>query len=306
MKRLTLKDQKTLHYTISPFHKPTLTIPPGETVMVETEDAFSGQLKKPGDKRDTQKMPWGNPQTGPIYIEGAGKGDALVVDILKIEPTIGQGATRIPPLGHYPGLATIPLAKVLGVELPHGSRICPIRNGKVYFSEKLVLPYEPMVGTIGTAPEIEAISSGLPGPHGGNMDFADICPGAKVYLPVQVPGALLHMGDAHATQGDAEICGTAIEIPAEVTVRIDLVKAKPLRWPRIELRDYIITTSVTGAGRTLEDATRSAFFEMILWLEQEYGMDKWEAYSLCTQVALVRLGNLWSISTKFPKKYLPR
>jgi len=305
VKTLTLKDQKTLHYTLSPFHQPTLEVRPGETVIVETEDAFSGQIRKPGDTRDTEKIPWTNPQCGPIHVEGAEKGDTLLVDILKIEPTIGQGATRIPPLGFYPGLTTLPLAKVLGVELPHGTRICPIKEGKVYFSEKLVLPYEPMLGTIGTAPEIEAITSFLPGPHGGNMDFPDICPGGRVYLPVRVPGALLYLGDAHATQGDGEISGTAIEMPAEVSIRIDLAKKKPLRWPRIELPDYIATVSVTGAGRTLEDATRSAFFEMMLWLEEEYGMNRWEAYELCTQVARVRLGNLWSISAKFPKKYLP-
>jgi acetamidase/formamidase len=94
-------------------------------------------------------------------------------------------------------------------------------------------------------------------------------------------------------------------MPAEVTIRIGLVKEKPLSWPRIELPDYIVTTSVTGAMKNLEDATRSAFFEMILWLEEEYGMDRWEAYSLCTQVAHVRMGNILSVSTKFPKKYLP-
>jgi amidase len=305
LKKLTLEDQRILHYTLSPFHKPTLVVSPGETVVVETEDAFSGQIRKPGDRRDTEKIPWANPQCGPIYVEGVGKGDALVVEILKIEPTIGQGATRIPALGFYPGLATLPLSKMLGVELPHGTRICPIRNEKVHFNEKLALPYEPMVGTIGTAPEIEAVTSYLPGPHGGNMDFPDVRPGAKVYLPSKVPGALLYIGDAHAAQGDAEISGTAIEMPAEITIKIDLVKGKSLRWPRIELPDCIMTTSVTGAGRTLEDATRSAFFEMILWLEEEYGMDRWDAYELCTQVARVRMGNIWSIATKFPKRYLP-
>lgn len=71
MKKLTLKDQGTLHYTLSPFHKPTLVVSPGETVVVETEDAFSGQIRKPGDRRDKEKIPWGNPQCGPIYVQGA-------------------------------------------------------------------------------------------------------------------------------------------------------------------------------------------------------------------------------------------
>jgi len=306
MKTLSLKDQHTVHYTLSPRHEPTLVVPPGETILIETEDAFSGQIRNPRDRRDTEKIPWTNPLSGPVLVEGANKNDTLVVEILSIEPTLGQGATRISPLGRYPSLSILPLSAILGVEIPDRTRICPIRDGKVYFSEKLALPYEPMIGTIGTAPEIEELSSGSLGRHGGNMDFADICPMAKVYLPVNVSGALLYVGDVHAIQGDGEISGTGVEMPAKITLKVDLLRSKRLRWPRIELPDYIITTSTTGTGMTLEDATRSAFLEMIVWLEEEYGIEKWEAYQLCSQVARVRMGNLWAISAKFPKRYLPR
>jgi acetamidase/formamidase len=96
MKRLTLADQKTLHYSLGPFYEPTLRIEPRETILVETEDAFSGQIRSPQDRRDTATIPFPNPVTGPIYVEGAEKGDTLAVKIKEIKPTRGQGATRIP------------------------------------------------------------------------------------------------------------------------------------------------------------------------------------------------------------------
>jgi acetamidase/formamidase len=306
MKRLTLSQQGKLHYTLSPFYEPTLNIVPGETVVVETEDAFSGQIRTEKDRRDLVAMPFSNPQTGPIYVEGAERGDTLIVDIKGINPTIGQGATRIPSWWWYlgePGATSI--TQFLNVTLPHGTRICPIRDDKVYFSDKVVLPFEPMIGTIGTAPEIEAISSSLPGSHGGNMDLPDVCVGNRLYLPVRVTGALLYMGDAHATQGDGELCGVAIEIPAEITLTIDLIKKKAIAWPRIESPDFIMAVAVSDTGRSLEDATRLAFIELIYWLEKEYGFNRWDAYQLCTQVAKVRLGNFWTVAVKFPKRYLP-
>ncbi|MFQ6075375.1 MAG: acetamidase/formamidase family protein [Candidatus Bathyarchaeia archaeon] len=307
MKRLSLSLQGKLNYTISPSNKPTLTVEPGETVVVETEDAFTGQIKKPGDKRDTITIPYPNPQTGPILVRGAEKGDTLVVEIRDIKPTLGQGATRIPSYWWYlgePGSSAI--ARFLSVELPHGSRICPIRDSEVYFSERIILPYEPFIGTIGTAPEIEALSTYYPGPHGGNMDLPDVCVGNRLYLPIRVGGALLHLGDVHAVQGDAEICGTAVEIPAECTLVVDLIKGVSLPWPRIESPDHIMAVSSSGSGRTLEDAIRIAFIELIRWLEGEHGFDRWDAYQLCTQVARVRLGNLWTVAAKFPKKYLTK
>ncbi len=305
MKKLMLSQQKKLHYTLSPYNEATLIVEPGDTVLVETEDAFSGQIRVEGDRRDLQAMPYANPQTGPIRVEGACKGDTLIVDIKDVKPTIGQGATRIPLFWWYlcePGASS--LTRFLNTALPHGSRICPIKDGRVYFSEKIALPYEPFIGTIGTAPEIEAVSSFLPGPHGGNMDLPDFCIGNRLYLPVRVEGALLHIGDVHATQGDGEICGTAIEMPAETTLTIDLVKGKSIGWPRVESHEYIMTTAASGSGRTLEDAIRVAYIDLTLWLEQDYGFNRWDAYQLCTQVGRVRLGNLWTVAAKFPKKYL--
>lgn len=272
--------------------------------MVETEDAFSGQIKRPEDRRDKKAIPFSNPVTGPIYVEGAEKGDALAVQIKEIKPTRGQGATRIPSWWWYLEPASQGYGDFLGVTLPHGTRICPIRGSEVFFDETHALPYAPMIGTIGTAPEIESVSSEKPGPHGGNMDLPDVTCGSTLYLPVNVRGAFLYVGDVHATQGDAELCGTAIEMPAEIEAAVEVIKKKQIGWPRIETREDIAAVACSGTGMPLEEAVRVAFVELIRWLETDYGFGRWDAYQLCTQVAKARLGNVWTIAAKFPKMYL--
>jgi len=305
MKRLTLTDQKVLRYSLGPFYEPVLRIGSGETVLVETEDAFSGQVRSPQDRRDTKAMPFSNPVVGPIYVEGAEKGDALAVKIKDIRPRIGQGATRIPSWWWYLcDQAKYAYQDFLGTNLPHGTRICPIRDRKVVFDDKHALPYSPMIGTIGTAPEIESISSEKPGPHGGNMDVPDVTCGNTLYLPVNVSGAYLYIGDVHATQGDAELCGTAIEMPAEIEATVEVLKKKQIGWPRIESGDFIAAIACSGTGMPLDETVRIAFVELIRWLENDYGYDRWDAYQLCTQIAKASLGNVWTIVAKFPKKYL--
>jgi amidase len=305
VKRLTLTDQKILRYSLGAFYEPVLRIGSGETVLVETEDAFSGQVRDPQDRRDTKTMPFSNPVVGPIYVEEAEKGDALAVKIKDIRPRIGQGATRIPSWWWYLcDQAKYAYQDFLGADLPHGTRICPIRDRKVVFDDKHMLPYSPMIGTIGTAPEIESISSEKPGPQGGNMDVPDVTCGNTLYLPVNVSGAFLYIGDAHATQGDAELCGTAIEMPAEIEATIEVIKKKEIGWPRIESGEFIAAIACSGTGMPLDETVRIAFVELIRWLENDYGYDRWDAYQLCTQIAKASLGNVWTIVAKFPKKYL--
>ena len=138
--------------------------------------------------------------------------------------------------------------------LPPRVMLHPIRAGEITFSEDLdiaAIPYEPFYGTIGTAPELEAISSLTPGFHGGNMDAADVCPGNTVHLPVNVPGGLLHIGDGHAAQGDAEVCGVATEIPTRGTLTVDLIKGHHVATPRVESDEFLMTV---GSARPMEDA----------------------------------------------------
>lgn len=305
MKKIIIKDRKDLCYTIGKDNKPKLKIDPGETVFVETEDAMSGQIRKKDDRRDYKKIPGANPNSGPIYINNAEPGDTLIVEIKDIKPRIGQASIFIWPgwflyLGHVP--TDITMSDFLKVKIPEKVRILKIKDGKVYF-DKMALPYNPMIGTIGTAPSTDAVSTFLPGPHGGNMDIPCITTGATLYLPVMVKGALLHLGDVHAVQGDAELCGQAAEMPAEVTVKIDLIKNKSIDWPRVENKDYIMTLACQGPGRSLDDTIRLAYVYLVRWME-EYGIEQWDAWELLTLLGKVQLGGIWSVATGFPKKYL--
>ncbi|MCS7113673.1 MAG: acetamidase/formamidase family protein [Nitrososphaerota archaeon] len=165
-----------------------------------------------------------------------------------------------------------------------------------------------MVGTIGTAPRLEAegaSSSFLPGRHGGNMDLPDICPGSRVSLPVFYEGALLYVGDAHAVQGDGEISGTAVEMPAEITLKID-ISERSLRWPRIESEQEMMCVATTSAGRSFEDAVRIAFLELATWIEERYGIDRLDGLMICSLAGKIRVGNLWALAAKIEKKYLAK
>lgn len=296
-------------YVIGPYNEPITTVSTGEKILVETMDAFGNRISS--EKDDITKiltLPYVNPLTGPIYIEGAEKGDTLAVTIHDIEEIRGYGVSALIP--DFGGLCGTVFTRTLQPPLPARIMIHPIKNGEITFSETLniaAIPYEPFYGTIGTAPEVEAISSLAPGFHGGNMDAADVCPGNKVYLPVNVPGALFHVGDGHATQGDGEVSGVATEIPTRGTLTFEVIKSKVIGTPRIESDEYIMAV---GSARPMEDAARIAFYELILWLEQDFDIDQLTAYQLCSQVAKVRLANMvdiqYSVVAKFPKKYLPR
>jgi amidase len=305
MKRLTLTMQGDLNYAISRFNEPKLRIDPGETVLVETEDAWTGQVRKKGDHRDYRTRPYGNPQSGPIYVNGAEAGDRLAVRINAIQPTIGQGCTRTPSYWWYMGSAeSAALEQFLHPRLVENIRICPIKDRKIYFSEKYTLPYQPFIGTIGTAPALAAIPSGDPGTHGGNMDLPDVGVGNTIYLPVYVDGALLHLGDVHAIQGDGEITGNGVEMPSECNLTIDLQKQRTIPSPRIESEEHIMAVASSGIGRSLQDAIRVAFLWLVFWMEEDFGFDRSDAFQLCAQVGRLRLGNLWTVAAKFPKAYL--
>ena len=140
------------------------------------------------------------------------------------------------------------------------------------------------------------------------MDIQEVTTGATVYLPISVPGALLHIGDMHAIQGDGEICGAGgIEAGGRVKVSCDLAaRPKNMIWPRITNDTHIITTA---QAKPAEDAFRLALVEMILWLEEEYGMSRGEAYLFLGQVLEARctqfVNPTYTYVCKVNRKYLP-
>ena len=303
---LTDDVQKRYHYTIGPYADPVLHVRPGDTVIVETHDAFEGKIVSEDTKPSAVlEFPFLNPQNGPIYVEGAEKGDALAVRIHSVKPRGPQprGTTCLVP--YFGGLTSTDKTATLQDPLPEIVRKVQVTEEYVKWNDRITLPYEPFIGTIGTAPELDSINSLTPGNHGGNMDLPDVRPESTLYLPVRTEGAFLYLGDCHAVQGDGELCGVAIEFPTTTTITVDLVKEWTLNWPRLENDEFIMSI---GSARPMEDAARIAYADLVQWMVASYGFDKWDAYLLLTQIGKVRLGNMvdpnYTIGASIAKRYL--
>jgi amidase len=305
---LTEAKQGDYHYVYGPYAKPVLRIAPGDTVVVETKDAFEGKIKSETDS-PTQLLhiPFLNPQCGPIAVQGAAKGDVLCVYIHSIKPRGPQpiGTTALIP--EFGGLVGTNNTAVLNPPLPERVKKMEVTEQGIKFSPSITLPYQPFIGTLGVSPEIEAITSLQPDYYGGNMDVPDVAPGAVAYFPVHHADAYLYLGDCHATQGDGELCGVAVEMDATVVIQVDLIKSWKITWPRLETSDFIMTI---GSTRPMEDAARIAYRELVQWLVEDYGFDMYEAYFLLTQAGRLRVGNMvdpkYSLGASILKRYLPR
>jgi acetamidase/formamidase len=284
-----------LYYEFSRHNPARIRIEPGEQLWVESEDAFSGQIRTNDDRRDKTKRPYGNPQTGPIEVAGAAPGDTLAVQIHEILPSIGQCATRTSDPRQ--------LSEWLGTDCPHGTHVCAIQEGLIHWSDSITIPYRPMLGCIGTAPDTGVPTTGPAGPHGGNMDIIETCPGSTVYLPVYVPGAWLYLGDAHAAMGHGELSASGLEMPAHTLITIDLVRGQRIPGPRIETPTEIMTIAT---GCPMERASAEAFARLIQWMESDYGWDRWKAYDLLTHVARISVGYyaIGTVAAKIEKRYL--
>ena len=230
-------------YSFNPQHDPAEHVKLGELILVETEDAFSGQIRS--EKDSVNVLDWSRVDgaTGPIFVEDARPGDTLVVEILEI---------KVPKKGV---IVTVPKCGILAEKrFRPSSRIVKISRNHVSF-ESVRVRANPMIGTIGVTPESGEIPCGSLGRHGGNMDVKDVTAGTKLYLPVFVEGALFALGDVHAVQADGELCVSAVEVPGEILLRFKLIKRKKPQWPILETKD---SYAFLACGETLDEAARFA------------------------------------------------
>jgi acetamidase/formamidase len=297
-------------YVFNPYREPIAKVKPGERVTIHTDDAFESRITKKEDlpSRALATAKFLNPQTGPIYVEGAEPGDTLAVRIESIVPKRDFAVSVLIP--YFGGLTSTSFTRTLQEPLPERVWIWDlVDGGNNLVNEELgvKLPWEPFLGTLAVAPDLEAITALAPGPFGGNMDVPDVKPGNTVYLPVWNEGALVYTGDCHARQGQGELCGVALEITSKVTVVFEVIKDKAIEWPRIESGEAIM---VVGSARPMEDAARIANTELVLWLEQEHGYDRWDAYQLLTQAGGLYVGNMvdttYSLVASVAKEHLGR
>jgi amidase len=291
-----------IKFTISPLHAPVERVAPGTRLRIETELNIGDVLHNVGDEfnADMVQLPYANGATGPIAVEGATPDHVLVCDIEEIE-LVPPGFTALIP-GFGPFVDWI-RRRDFGVH----ARVVDVRDGEVLWDEQTRIPVQPMVGVIGTAPLLDAVSTIDNGPHGGNLDVQEMGPGCRVYLPIAVDEALFYLGDCHAVQGDGELCGIgAIEIRTHTTVRLDLAsKFAGMVWPRIETADHI---GAVACARPLEDAFRLSVEELVKWMGSDYGFTEHEAILLLGQVAEARCTQLanpkYTYITKIAKRYL--
>jgi amidase len=184
------------------------------------------------------------------------------------------------------------------------TKVIPIEDGYAVFNSNLRVPIDPMIGVIGTAPLQADIPCGTPGDHGGNMDCKKIRKGSTIYLPVNVPGGMLAMGDLHALMGDGEILICGLEINGEVDVQIDILKGKHYPLPMLEDADHWMAIA---SAETLDAAAVQATVNMAQWLHKEKGYTYEEAGMLMSTLGNLRICQvvdpLMTVRFEFPKKY---
>ncbi len=281
----------------------------GDTLATTTVDAH-GQ-----DASGKPITPSGNPMTGPFYVRGAEQGDTLAVRFDKLLPNRAHGWSRkmlAPNVVEPESVRFLPWAGegdngLATWRVDNGAQIVTLIDPADTSVGSLTLPIAPMVGCFGVAPAGgEAISTATSAAHGGNMDYRGFGEGVTVYFPVFVDGALFHIGDGHALQGDGEIVGTGIEISFDVEFTLWVIKGQRCYWPRAENAHYIMTA---GNARPLDQAVQHATTEMWRWLQDGYGLDAVGAHILMGQCVEYDLGNIYdpayTMICKIPKSVLP-
>lgn len=252
---------------------PTARCASGDCLTFQTKDCFGENIQSHTDLVHTVPGSEHNLATGPVYVEGAEPGDLLKVEIQKIT------------LGDHGCQALIPGDGPLGRHIQEEyTKVFSLKNGYVEFNGRLRVPVSPMIGVIGTAPAGKGVANVTPGPHGSNMDNRKIQEGTILYLPVNVPGALLAMGDLHAVMGDGEVSTCGLEISGEITVRVSVVKNVPLPVPFLKTaHEYITIASGPDLGQAAQNACENMY--AFLGLATELG-----GYERITLLSLV--GNM--------------
>lgn len=283
---------------------PALRVAPGDAVELEVRDAGDGQI----GPRSTAAAVAGldperaNPLTGPVFVEGAEPGDALAVTVEGIALS-GWGWT-----------ALIPGFGLLADDFPEPYLLLSTHTAeRVALAPGIELPTRAFPGTVGVAPAEAGRHPAIPPRRvGGNLDVRDLVEGTRLVLPVAVPGALLSAGDTHAAQGRGEVCGTAVETPTTLRLRVELRKGAGRRGPRLEIPPGAAPPRAGGAhvtlgvARDLRTAARDAVSAMIDDLAREHGLAPELAYCLCSTAADLAIEEIvnephWVVSLRMPQ-----
>jgi acetamidase/formamidase len=278
-----------VHFTWDVDNEPVLTIESGDTVVYETRDVSDNQITPESTAEAVAALDWDRvyPLAGPVFVEGAEPGDTLAIEILEVE-TRGWGYTLV-----IPGFGLLP------DDFPDPYiRVFDLSSGDVAkLGDDIAIPVEPFFGTMGVRPAGAKEQAVMPpGRFGGNMDTRQLVAGTTLYLPVEVEGALFSCGDAHAAQGDGEVCVTGIEAPMHGEFRFTLEKGRSIPAPQYRTSGPLTPRvdeagwyGTTGVGPDLYAAAQDAVRAMIDHLAEEYGLSREDAYvlsSLCVDLRI--------------------
>jgi amidase len=290
--------------TFSAERMPVLTIWPGDSVATTTVD--SGGV----DEKGVTRALYGNPQTGPFFVAGAVPGDTLAVHLKRLRLNRDYADSLDSIVGRAQTGALAARASALGKpvrwQLDRARGLARPENPGPALRD-FALPVRPMLGGLAVAPgDGPPVSTGDTGRFGGNMDFNEVVEGNTVYLPVQQPGALLYLGDAHALQGDGETAQYGLETSMEVEFSVELIKGTAINMPRVESPTRIMTLGQAGS---LDDALRAATGGMVQWLQQDYGLSLSEAAQVLGSAVQYTVANLAGrsvgVAAKLDKAMLP-
>ncbi|PPA70440.1 acetamidase/formamidase family protein [Jeotgalibacillus proteolyticus] len=294
-----------VHYAWAKDPEPVMTIQSGDTVVYSTREVADNQFSIESKTEDIANLDWDRvyPLAGPVAIEGAEPGDTLEVEIVDLKTGSWGWAAILPGLGLLPD--DFPDAYLRTFDLSDGEFI--------HFSDRIKVPIEPFLGTMGVSP-VDASGQAImpPGSFGGNMDTRQLTIGTKLYLPVQVKGALFSCGDAHAAQGDGEVCVTALECPMHATLKFRVIKGKSIPAPQFQTQGELTPKvnhkgfyGTTGVGPDLFKASQDAIKAMVVHLSEEYGLEPKDAYilsSLCVDLKISEIVDAgeYVVSAVFP------
>ncbi len=304
---------RTIHVARQQWHlawdhsiPPIAHIASGDTVAFDCLDASCGQIGPDATAETIQSLDFSRVDqvNGPIYVEGAEPGDTLELEFVDFQPAEWGWTALIPGFGLLADEFAEPALKIWRLS---------DADGWAEFAPGIRIPLEPFCGEVGLAPATEGAFSTIPPyRHGGNLDTKHLTRGARLYLPVEVAGALFSMGDGHAAQGDGEVCGTAIETPMRATVRLTVHKDRPVAEPQFRTAGPLAQRTNTdayqvteGIGPDIREAARQAIRHMIGHLTREYALSAADAYMLCSVAVDLKLCEVVDMPNYVVGAFLP-
>jgi acetamidase/formamidase len=280
------------HLAWDPAIPPVATVPSGSIVSFDCLDASGGQITAASTVDDLGHLDFSRVDqvNGPVAVEGAEPGDTLQIDLLEFAPANWGWTAAIPGFGLLADDFPAPALRITALA---GN------DSRAEFLPGVRVPVIPFCGEIGVAPVDGPRSTIPPDVHGGNMDTRHLTAGASLFLPVIHTGARMSIGDGHAAQGDGEVCGTAIETPMRVSVRLTVRKDLHVTAPEFLTAAGVAADrpvgrryATDGVGPDLMTAARDATRRMIDWLGREHGIAPIDAYMLCSVAVDLRISEI--------------